>query len=200
MADQQLPPAAALVTHGVEDFDRWKAAFDAHEPARRDAGILGHHINRGEDDPDTISIYLAISDLDSAREFASSDDLKAAMHDAGVTGPPETLWVTPVRESVVWDGEHPAFVVSHQVADFDRWLEGYDTADELRRSHGIIGHAANRSLDDPSLAIVYHQGESFDGLRAFLESSELRAAMEAAGVTSAPEVTFHTGGWAKQYT
>lgn len=200
MADQPLPPAAALVVHRVADFNTWKVVFDEHEPARRAAGILGHHLNRREDDPNVISIYLPVSDLDAAKAFESSDDLRSTMQSAGVTGPPETSWMTPVRESVVWEDEHPAFVVEHQVADFDRWLEGYDEAAHLRRANGIVGHAANRSLDDPSLAIVYHQADSFATLRAFLEAPAVRGAMQAAGVISEPEVTFHTGGWAKQYT
>ena len=60
-------------------------------------------------------------------------------------------------------------------------------------------HAANRSLDDPSVALVYHQAESFDTLQAFLEDDELVAAMKDAGVTSEPEISYHTGGSAKFY-
>lgn len=196
---QSLPPVAVVVSHTVADFDTWKAAFDADEEARRAAGIVGHHINRGDDEPNALSVYLAVTDLDKARAFSSSDDLRAAMEAAGVISAPEVNWMTPVRESIVWDRNLPAFMLSHRVADFDRWLEGYDGADELRRSKGIIGHAANRSMDDPSVAVVYHQAESFDALQAFLGDPALKAVMEAAGVVSEPEVSFHTGGWAKQY-
>jgi len=90
-------------------------------------------------------------------------------------------------------------IISHSVADFDAWLEGYNAADGIRHDRGIIGHAANRSLDDPSLATIYHQAETFDTLRAFLDDPELRERMQAAGVTSPPETSFHIGGWAKQY-
>ena len=44
----QLPPAAVIVTHEVADWETWKAQFDRHEAARKAAGILGHHINRGD--------------------------------------------------------------------------------------------------------------------------------------------------------
>lgn len=198
-AGQSLPPAAVVVTHPVADFDQWKAGFDDHEPERKASGMLGHHLNRAEDDPNLVSIYLAVSDMDAAKAFADSAELAEKMQEVGVTGPPEMTWMTPVREAVVWDRELPAFLLSHTVADFDAWLEAYDAADALRTSAGIIGHAANRSLDDPSLAVVYHQAESFDDLRGFLSDPELKAAMEDAGVTSEPEVTFHTGGWAKMY-
>lgn len=198
--DQQLPPAALMVTHPVADFDTWRAGFDAGEPDRREAGVLGHHLNHAEDDPTLVSIYLAIADVERARAFMQSSELEAAMRDVGVTGPPEARWMTPVREAIVWDRQLPAVLVTHSVADFDSWLVGYNAADEIRLAHGIIGHAANRSLDDPSLAIIYHQAESFDALRSFLANPDLRAAMEAAGVTSPLEATFLVGGWAKQYT
>lgn len=197
--DTQLPPAAVVVQHPVADFDAWKAGFDAHEGVRREVGILGHHINRAEEDPDLVTIYLAVTDVDRVKAFAASDELKQIMEEVGVTGPPQMTWVTPVRQDIVWDRELPAIVVSHEVADFDAWLEGYDAADGLRSEAGILGHAANRGIDDPSTVLVYHQAESADALRAFLDHPALGEAMEKAGVTSEPEISFHTGGWAKLY-
>ena len=196
---QPLPPVAVVVRHTVADFDVWKSAFDADEDRRRAASVVGHHINRGENNPNDLSIYIAATDAAKIEAFATSDELKGAMEAAGVTSAPEMMWITPVREAVVWDRQLPAFLLSHTVANFNAWLKEYNEADELRASKGIIGHAANRSNDDPSVAIVYHQAESFDTLRAFLGDPELRGVMDAAGVTSAPDVSFVTGGWAKQY-
>jgi len=195
----QLPPAAVVINYPVADFDAWMAVFDANEQGRIDHDYLGHHINRAEDDPNSLSIYLAVGDVDQAKTYVTSDDVKSLMAEAGIAGAPEFMWVTPVREAIVWDRELPAMIVSHRVEDFDAWLAGYDAADELRLANGIIGHAANRSMEDSSLVIVYHQAESFDTLRSFLRSDDLRMAMKEAGVTSEPEVTFYTGGWAKIY-
>jgi len=195
----QLPPFAVILRLKVADFDVWKAAFDANEDARRAGGIVAHHINRAVDDPNDVSVFLAVTDIEAAKAFTSSAELKAAMANAGVQGPPELLWVTPVREDVTWDRELPAMLITHTVADFDKWLAGYDAAAELQSSSGIIGQAANRSIDDPSLAVIYHQAENAETLRSFLANPGLKSAMEAAGVTSEPEVTFHTGGWGKSY-
>lgn len=200
MSNGALPPAAVLVAQTVSDFDKWKSVFDENEQARRAGGILGHHVNRGEDDPNLVTVYLAVADIDAARAFAASDDLRERMKQAGATGPPQLTWLTPVREAIVWDREVPAFMLSHHVADFDRWLDGYDAAASLQKAGGIIGQAANRSLDDPSLAVVYHQAETFDTLREFLDMAELKEVMAEAGVVSTPEVTFWTGGWAGRYT
>ena len=197
--NQSLPPAAVVVRSRVADFDTWLAAFDSHEDVRRGAGILGHHINRAEGDPNDVSIFMALSDLEKAKAFSASDDLRERMQAAGVVSVPEFTYMTPVREAIVWDRELPAFMLRHSVADFDRWLEGYDGAAALQSAEGIVGQAANRSIDDPSVAIVYHQAESFDTLRSFLANDQLKAKMQEAGVTSAPDVQFVTGGWAKQY-
>lgn len=190
----QLPAAAIMLSHEVADFDAWKTAFDAHQGARAAAGMLGHHLNQAEGDPNSLTIWLAVAGVEAAKEFAASDDLKARMQEAGVTSAPSTTWMVPLRMNIVTDRAVPSMIISHSVADVDAWLESYDAAAELQSSNGIIGHAANRSMDDPSQVHIYHQAESFETLRSFLENPELRAAMEEAGVTSAPEVTFGTGG------
>jgi hypothetical protein len=197
--DQQLPPAAVIVQHSVDDWDAWKAAFDQSEDARRSASALGHHINRGENDPNAIDVYMAVGDVDQAKAFLGSDDLREEMKGGGVQGIPEVTWMKPLRESLVWGRELPAFMISHTVADLEAWLVGFDAASELQEANGIIGVAANCVLDDPSTVVVYHQAESFDTLRDFLALAELKAAMGEAGVTSEPDVSFHTGGWAKVY-
>jgi len=194
-----LPPYAALITHPVSDFDHWKVGFDGDESSRRSAGMLGHHINRAEDDPNLITLFLALSDLDKAKAFSGSAELAETMGRFGVTAPPVIRWMQPVRESVIWDRQVPGFILHHRVADFDTWLAGYDGAAALQTSKGIIGHAANRWVDDPSMVTIYHQAEGFDTLRAFLADPELQTTMQAAGVISAPEVSFQTGGWAKFY-
>ncbi len=190
---------AALLTHRVDDVDRWKAGFDDHESARRAAGILGHHINRAQDDPHVITLFLALSDLDRAKAFTSSLDLSEVMQNVGVVSRPEIQWLRPIREETVSHRQLPAFLLRHQVADFDTWLSDYDAAAAMHQSGGIIGHAVNRSLDDPSLITVYFQAETFDALHSVLADPQVQAGMQGAGMTSEPEVTFHTGGWAKTY-
>lgn len=201
MADtsQALPPYALLVRHPVADWDAWKQGFDDHEEVRRDAGFLAHRINRAEGDPNDLSIYMGVGDLDGARAFIASDELKEIMEQVGVTGPPDIRWMEPKSFDVVWEGEYPAMIVSHTVADFGEWLSAYDDADDLRSDNGIIGHAANRSLDDPSTVSVYHQAESFETLRSFLANPDLQVAMKEAGATSEPDASFYLGGWAKRY-
>ncbi len=199
MSTSHLPPAAAIITHEVADWATWKSHFDAHESARKAAGMLGHHINRGLDNPNLVTVYLAVSDIAKAKAFAASADLKNVMVAGGVTSAPTVVWLKPLTEQIVWDREVPAILVSHQVANLNAWLVGYGASAAVQRQGGIIGEAANQSLEDPSTVVVYHQAESHDTLKAFIANPSLAEAMKKAGVTSAPQVTYVTGGWAKRY-
>lgn len=194
-----LPTAAMIIAHDVADYATWKAAFDGHESARRAAGMLGHHINRGRDNPNSLSVYLSLGDVEKAKAFAMSPDLHAVMAKAGVTSAPQVTWMTPVFSHVVWDEGTPAMLVAHRVADFDKWLAGYHAVQPVRDAGGIVGHAVNRAIDDPNMVVVYHQAKTADALNAFASSPDLKAAMQNAGVISAPTFTFVTGGESKKY-
>ncbi len=135
----QLPPAAVIVTHEVADWSTWKTEFDKHEGARKAAGILGHHINRGLDHPNTLSVYLAVSDLARAQAFTASPDLQGVMAAAGVKSVPTAVWVKPLTEHIVWDREMPAAMISHTVANLDTWLAGYTAAAAIQEQAGIAG-------------------------------------------------------------
>ena len=78
------------VRHHVEDYGKWKEAFDNHAPARQAGGVTDEaYVMRNVDDPNEITVILGWSDLDKARAFTQSASLKEAMQNAGVTGPPE---------------------------------------------------------------------------------------------------------------
>jgi len=192
-------PYAALSTQPVADLDRWKAAWDAHASERREAGFLGHLINRAEDDPNLVTVLLPLADLERAKAFAASPDRDGETLRYGAAGPPEVRWLELLRTAPVWDRQLPALLLRARVADVDRWLVVYDGAAELLESAGIVGHIAARALDDPQLTVVHHQAESFDALRALLADPGIEPLMAAAGVLSPPDVRFQTSGWATTY-
>ncbi len=82
-----------LIRHKVEDYDRWKKAFDDHESIRQAAGSKGGYLFRNADNSNEVVMIVEMEDLDRARQFVGSDDLRQAMEGAGVTGPPEILFL-----------------------------------------------------------------------------------------------------------
>lgn len=82
---------ALLIRYAVADFAAWKPSFAAHGTTRRANGCRGGRLYRSADDPHEVLVLLDWDDLERARLFADSDDLREAMHLAGVTGRPE-IW------------------------------------------------------------------------------------------------------------
>ena len=77
-----------VVRHKVQDYAKWKAAFDQHEEIRRKAGSLGAIILRNEDDPQELVILMEVNNLQDARRFIMSDDTREVMKGAGVIDTP----------------------------------------------------------------------------------------------------------------
>ena len=82
-----------LIQHSVEDYDKWKVVFDEQRATRQAAGSKGGFVLRNADDPNQITVLLELDNLDNARAFAGSDDLREAMQRAGVTGRPNVYFL-----------------------------------------------------------------------------------------------------------
>ncbi len=91
--------AKVIVQHHVEDYGKWKPAFDEHGQVRRTHGATGHTIHRGMEDPDTVVIVNDFASTEGATAFLEDPSLKEAMSKAGVDGPPQ-VWVVDEVERV----------------------------------------------------------------------------------------------------
>ena len=82
--------------------------------------------------------------------------------------------------------------VRHSVADYDAWKAGYDAFDETRTGLGASGHDVFRTVGNENEVTAWHDFETREAAEAFVASSELRTAMEGAGVVGAPQVWIAT--------
>jgi heme-degrading monooxygenase HmoA len=73
-------------------------------------------------------------------------------------------------------------LIDHRVADFDAWKRVYDDFRDGQRRGGVVFHQVLRSREDPNRLVVTHVFDSDGAATAFLESAELRDAMQLAGV------------------
>ena len=90
-----------LIRHTVQDYSTWKAVFDELEPTRRANDSQGGWLFRDADDPHEVLLLLAWDDLERARLFADSDDLREAMMRAGVTDRPDIWFLEDVGRPTV---------------------------------------------------------------------------------------------------
>jgi heme-degrading monooxygenase HmoA len=83
-----------LIRHKVADFARWKTGYDAHAPARTAAGLKQVHLLTNIDNPNEVVMLFAADDLNKAKAFATSPDLREAMQKAGVNDQPDVHFLT----------------------------------------------------------------------------------------------------------
>ena len=86
-----------LIHHEVADYTAWKAVFDSAFDWRHKNGELSCRIFRGAGNVNDLTLFFEWDNLDSARAFIASDELKAKMTSAGVKGPPRVEFLTEVH-------------------------------------------------------------------------------------------------------
>jgi quinol monooxygenase YgiN len=89
--------AQILIHHMVEDYDKWKPAFDGHAKTRAEAGSKGYRLFRKTDNPNDILIVFEWENEAKAREFMASEGLRDAMQDAGVISPPDVFFMEEIE-------------------------------------------------------------------------------------------------------
>lgn len=85
--------AYMFVRHTVKDFDAWKSVFDAVGDLRRRNGERSYRILREGNGSNELFALFEWDNIDNARAYASSPELRAAMERAGVVGKPDIYFL-----------------------------------------------------------------------------------------------------------
>ncbi len=87
-----------MIRSKVKDFDAWKQSFDTHNQVRKDAGLTDRVVAYSIDDNHNITLVFAVADLEKAKAFLVSKELKERMDAAGVVGPPDIFFYKVVAK------------------------------------------------------------------------------------------------------
>ena len=85
----QSPGATIVVSHKVENFDKWKVGYDATNAWKPQFGWKSEMVLTADGDRNNVTVVEEFDTIENAKRFASSPDLKTAMGKAGVMGPPD---------------------------------------------------------------------------------------------------------------
>jgi hypothetical protein len=80
--------------------------------------------------------------------------------------------------------------IRHQVADFAKWKPVYDGHLAARQNAGLREKNLLRSINNPNEVVLLFEAEDLTRAQTFTESSELREAMQTAGVVGKPDILF----------
>jgi hypothetical protein len=78
-----------LVHHEVDDYQRWRAAFDAALDFRHAGGERACRVFRKAGDPNDLTLLFEWEDLPRAQVYMNSEELRKKMKQAGVVGVPD---------------------------------------------------------------------------------------------------------------
>ena len=82
-----------LIRHKVRDFTTWKTGYDAHQTKRKEAGLTESYLLRGADDPNEVVMLFEAEDLNRAKAFAASAELRDKMQEVGVIDKPDIYFL-----------------------------------------------------------------------------------------------------------
>ncbi len=82
-----------LVRHRVNDYETWRAGFDAAVDMRKEAGEISSKVFCGSDNPLLIVGLFEWDSLERAKAFFEDPRLKDAMAAAGVADEPDVHYL-----------------------------------------------------------------------------------------------------------
>ena len=82
-----------LIRHRVRAFSEWKRGYDAHLPKRAEAGLIEKYLLRSANDPNEVVLLFEAKDLNRAKVFVESADLRETMQKVGVLDKPDVYFL-----------------------------------------------------------------------------------------------------------
>jgi quinol monooxygenase YgiN len=82
--------------------------------------------------------------------------------------------------------------ITHDVADYAAWYAVFTEHATTRKEHGCLSEELFAHPDQPNSLMNVMRFPTRTDAQSFLEDPSLRAAMERAGVISAPRIEFWT--------
>jgi hypothetical protein len=83
-----------FVRHNVEDYQAWRKGYDEFDQQRRSMGVTDDAVFQSIDNPNDVTVWHDFDTAEAAQAFASSDELRNGMQQAGVQGEPQVWFVT----------------------------------------------------------------------------------------------------------
>ena len=177
-----------FVRHDVTDYAAWRKGYDSFDATRRKLGVSAQAVYQGADNPNDVTVTHDFKTVEKAKAFMASEELKAAMQNAGVKGAPQ-IWVTKATAGGSGKASHVRMFVRHEVADYAAWRKAYD-AFRVGHRQGVTGQAVYQGAENPNDVTVTHDFKSLEQGKALAGSPELKTAMQNAGVKGVPQIWF----------
>jgi hypothetical protein len=93
--------AHLFVRHKVKDYPAWKKVFDGFIGTRRSGGEKNYQIFHPDNEANNVLALFEWDNIENAKKFAHSSELKEAMGNAGVVEQPEIYFLEEYTQGKV---------------------------------------------------------------------------------------------------
>lgn len=81
-------------------------------------------------------------------------------------------------------------LIQHKVKNFSEWESEFDNFYDFRKSSGELSYHLFRQDEDENTVVALFHWNTIENAKTFVQSPELKKAMEKAGVMEKPEIQF----------
>lgn len=93
--------AHLFIKHQVKDYPEWKKVFDGFIETRKAGGEKSYQILHSDNDTNSLFAIFEWDNIENAKKFANSPELKKAMGSAGVISQPEVYFLDEYASGTV---------------------------------------------------------------------------------------------------
>ena len=181
------PEITMAVRHKVTDYDKWLTSFEAHDSMKLANGLHNYIVGRSMDDPNMLMVATKADDLDKAKAFGKSADLKAAMKETGVVGTPVIRFIRNVYQDTAQINTDIRVMSMLTVIDWDAWKTSFESHKDIRMAAGLVDRVYGYDPDDNKKVTIVLAVTDTAKANAFWKSAELKEKMAESGVVGKPE-------------
>ncbi len=137
------------------------------------------------------TIYCAALSLMLSSCGSNNESTTAETMSTDSTNMNQDSMTAPAAPMVANYEVNPAYnlmVVTHKVANYDKWKASYDKHDSMRLAFGMHSYVIARMLPDSNTVLVAVKADDLEKGMAFSKDPSLKMAMKDGGVIGAPDV------------
>ncbi len=184
-------PEIMTVKHKVANYAKWKPGYDSGDSLRAANGLHSYVIARGVEDSNLLLVAMRMDNVDKAKAFAGSPDLKEAMKKHGVASTPEIDYLHSVMNDTTAIQQTVRVMIKHKVKDWDAWKKVFDDHKQARMDAGLTDRVVAYTVGDNHMVTLVFAVTDMAKAKAFMNSKDLADRMKAGGVEGPPSIFFY---------
>jgi hypothetical protein len=185
------PTSIMIIRHKVANYAKWKTGYESHDSFRLASGLHNYVIGRGIEDSNTLLVAVKMDDVEKAKAFAASPDLKAKMKEVGVTGVQVIDFLESVMNDTTAIQATARVMIRSKVKDWDAWKKSFEGHKQARMDAGLTDRVISYTVGDNHNVTLVFAVADMDKAKAFMNSQDLKDKMKEAGVDGPPDIFFY---------